>query len=109
MRLVMDRRQVMKEMAALGVAPMIPQSSLFSQPSGERNIHIVGLGSGGCAALKHIHRRGMQARFTCITDPRERHRFASDIHYVAFHSPGDYVFPHDWRKEGIVLPEAIQI
>jgi len=52
----------------------------------------VGLGGGGCNALEHIHKKGIKAKYTCITNPK-RPNLPSEIEFIKFDSPEkNYLF-----------------
>lgn len=51
-----------------------------------KEIHIIGLGGAGCNALEYVHRQGVQAKYTCITDPQRLH-LSPEIDSIQFSPP----------------------
>lgn len=50
--------------------------------------HFVGLGGTGCNVVEGIYAKGIQAKFTCITEPKRPH-LPQQIQFVAFPSLGN--------------------
>ena len=72
-------------------------------------IHFVGLGGAGCNVLETFYRRGIKARYTCITDPERKH-LPKDIHSIHYCSPKDEAMRGTLADMSVplVLPENVK-
>jgi cell division GTPase FtsZ len=77
-------------------------------------IHIIGLGGGGSNAMEYIHRKGVQAKYTYITD-RQRLYLPKEIDFIQFRPPlkNKIQFPKEFAgfsdvNQEIILPEGIR-
>ena len=86
----MNRREAIKGLTTWGAMAIFPNlfpcSNVASKTGAKRPIHFVGLGGAGSNVLEHIHEKGIEARYTCITTPPRNNLSASInlIHYSPF-------------------------
>ena len=91
----MNRRHAIRTLSALVAMVCFPKFELLSKP-GPLNLHFIGLGGAGCNIIEHIHKKGVKARYTCITSP-ERPYLPADIEFIQFGPAGhDY---HNYKVE----------
>ena len=91
----MNRRRAIKTLTALAAVVCFPKFDLLSKP-GPLNLHFIGLGGAGSNIIEHIHKKGIKARYTCITSP-ERPYLPADIEFIQFGPAGhDY---HNYKVE----------
>lgn len=55
----------------------------------KKPIHFIGLGGAGSNLVEYIYSKGVQAKFTMITEPK-RPNLASEINFIKFVSKGVY-------------------
>lgn len=97
----MKRREVIKGLAALGAMALLPNIVVMAnQPN--RNLHFVGLGSGGTNAMVHIHGKGIKAQYSCITGSYVSH-LKPEMEHVFFEASPDY------RVNGIHYKEQFEL
>jgi len=84
----MKRREVIKGLAAIGALALLPKTGVLgNQP--KPNLHFVGLGHGGTNALAHIHQKGIEAKYSCITGPHVSH-LTPDVKHIFWKTPPEY-------------------
>jgi hypothetical protein len=83
--LPMNRREAIKLLASLGAVALLPRG-ILQAPVSSREFHFVGLGGGGCNALENIHKKGVRAKYTCVTNPLRPH-LPPDVEFVRFVPP----------------------
>jgi cell division GTPase FtsZ len=76
-------------------------------------LHIIGLGGGGCNALENIYGHGVRARYTCISDPIRTYP-TSKIDFFQFAPPIVTVDAPWWEyvqlcniDQDLLIPEEI--
>ena len=92
--LSMNRRQAIKTLTALVAVVRLPKFELRNKLR-PLNIHFIGLGGAGCNVIEHIHKKGIDARYTCITS-LERPHLPDDIEFIQF-GPADHDY-HTYCK-----------
>ena len=97
----MKRRELIKGLGALGAMALLP-GILAARNQSNIPLHFVGLGQGGTNAMVHIHEKGIEAKYSCITGS-----------YVSHLKPGmEHLFfetPHDYRILGIHYKKPMDI
>jgi len=78
----MNRRHAIKTLTALAAVVYLPNFKFFNN-SRTLKIHFIGLGGAGCNIIENIHKKGIKARYTCITSP-ERSYLPADIEFIPF-------------------------
>ena len=91
----MNRRRAIKTLTALAAVICFPKFELLSKP-GPLNLHFIGLGGAGCNIIEHIHKKGINARYTCITIP-ERPHLPADIEFIQL-GPAEHDY-HNYQAE----------
>ncbi|MEI8226004.1 MAG: hypothetical protein WCG82_08755 [Bacteroidota bacterium] len=86
----MNRRQALKTLTALAALIYLLKLELFIN-SRPLKIHFIGLGGAGSNVIEHIHKKGIDARYTCISSP-ERPHLPRDIEFILFGTE-----EHDYR------------
>ena len=85
----MKRRELIKGLGILEAMTFIPGILAIGNKI-DKKLHFVGLGQGGTNAMVHIHEKGIEAKYSCITGS-----------YVSHLKPGmEHLFfetPHDCR------------
>lgn len=84
----MKRREVLKGLAALGALTLLPNIDLFGNRT-NTNLHFVALGSGGTNAMVFIHKKGIEANYTCISGPHVSH-LTPDVKHIFWETPPEY-------------------
>jgi len=84
----MKRREVIKGLATLGTLVLLPNIRALGNQA-NTNLHFVGLGHGGTNALSHIHQKGIDAKYTCITGPHVSH-LTLDVKHIFWETPPEY-------------------
>ena len=91
----MNRRRAIKTLTALAAVVCFPKFEFLRKP-GPLKVHFIGLGGAGSNIIEHIHKKGITARYTCITSP-ERPKLPADIEFIQFGPAGhDY---HNYKVE----------
>lgn len=91
----MNRREAIKTLTALSVIAILPKIIFSANPTTSK-IHFVGLGGGGCNALEHIYKKGVKAKYTCITSPTRPH-LPLEIKFIRFDSPKEHFSTDDFE------------
>ncbi|MEI6880567.1 MAG: hypothetical protein WCK82_04510 [Bacteroidota bacterium] len=102
-----NRRQAIKSMAAFGAMTVLSNKEIFGKDV-SKPIHFIGLGGAGCNMLEYIHKKGIAARYTCITNP-VRNNLSSEINVLKFDSPRNYTLIENWHKQNLKLPMSIKL
>jgi len=84
----MKRREVLKGLAALGALTLLPNIELLGNRT-NTNLHFVALGRGGTNAMEFIHKKGIEASYTCITGPHVSH-LTPDVNHIFWETPPEY-------------------
>ena len=106
----MDRRSAIKSILALGAVAVIPIPNVFSKGlnlANDKNLHIIGLGGGGCNALEYYYKQGVQAKFTCISEPRRPH-LDSKISFIEYAQPKPFYYEDDWSNIELTIPSEVK-
>jgi len=90
-----NRRRAIKTLTALAAVVYLPKFELFNN-SRPLKFHFIGLGGAGSNIIEHIHKKGIDARYTCITSP-ERPHLPTDIEFIQF-GPAEHDF-HTYKVE----------
>lgn len=85
----MKRRELIKGLGALGAAMVITPRILTAGNPTNVPLHFVGLGQGGTNAMVHIYKKGIVAKYSCITGPYVSH-LKPEMEYLFFETPQDY-------------------
>ena len=91
----MNRRHAIRTLSALVAMVCFSKLELLRKP-GPLNLHFIGLGGAGCNIIEHIHKKGIKARYTCITSP-ERSYLPADIEFIPF-GPAEIDY-HTYKME----------
>ena len=91
----MNRRRAIKTLTALAAVVCFPKFDLLSKP-GPLNLHFIGLGGAGSNIIENIHKKGIKARYTCITSP-ERPYLHAAIEFIPF-GPAEHDY-HTYQAE----------
>lgn len=91
----MNRRRAIKTLTTLTAVVCLPKFELLYKPRA-LNLHFIGLGGAGCNIIEHIHKKGIDARYTCITSP-ERPKIPADIEFILF-GPAEHDY-HTYKVE----------
>ena len=79
----MNRREAIKGLTTWGAMAIFPNlfpcGNVAGKTGAKRPIHFVGLGGAGSNVLEHIHKKGIEARYTCITTPPRNYLSAASI------------------------------
>ncbi|NEW80785.1 MAG: hypothetical protein GZ094_00240 [Mariniphaga sp.] len=97
----MKRREMIKGLAALGVMMLMPDIKVSGNPDGTR-LHFIGLGQAGTNAMVNIHKKGIDAKYSCIASSYVSH-LTRDIDYLFFESMQDF------RVNGIRYRERLPL
>ena len=102
----MNRRRAIKTLTALAAVVYLPKFELFNN-SRPLKFHFIGLGGAGSNIIEHIHKKRINARYTCITSP-ERPHLPDDIEFIQF-GPADHDY-HTYKVEmkDLEITDAIQ-
>ena len=102
----MNRRRAIKTLTALTAVVCLPKFEFLRKP-GPFKIHFIGLGGAGSNIIEHIHKKGIKARYTCITSP-ERPHLPADIKFIQF-GPSEHDY-HTYQVEmkDLEISEDIQ-
>ncbi|MDP2890644.1 MAG: hypothetical protein Q8P34_16980 [Bacteroidota bacterium] len=84
----MKRREVIKGLGVLGVLAFLPDITATGNHASTQ-LHFVGLGQGGTNAMVHIYKKGIDAKYSCITGPYVSH-LKPEMEYLFFETPQDY-------------------
>jgi cell division GTPase FtsZ len=90
-------REALKGLARFGEISFL-SSAFFSSIKKPKPIHFVGLGNGGSNFVALFHSKGIQGKFTCVTD-QQLTSFSNQINCIYYRSPGTSVF----NKNGIEI------
>ena len=91
----MNRRRAIKTLTALAAVVCFPKFEFLRKP-GPLNVHFIGLGGAGSNIIEHIHKKGITAKYTCITSP-ERPKLPADIEFITF-GPAEHDY-HTYKVE----------
>ena len=91
----MNRRHAIRTLSALVAMVCFPKFEFLNKPR-PLNIHFIGLGGAGCNVIEYIHKKGICARYTCITSP-ERPHLPADIEFIQF-GPAEIDY-HTYKME----------
>ena len=81
----------------------------------EMNLHVIGLGYGGCMALKYIHDKGYKAKYTTINEERLKDAVDTVIDFISFVPPkyllhtrpnGEAVY-HSQMELPLIVPDEV--
>lgn len=97
----MKRREVFIELAALGTLALLPNFRV-NEILTSNNLHFIGLGHGGTNGLAFVHKKGIEAKYTCITGSYVSH-LKADVRHIFFESPKEY------RVNGIKYMERLPL
>ena len=99
----MDRRQIIKSLAALSALSLIPGMNLLGSSS-LKKLHIIGLGTAGTNIAVCLKRNGIVGKYTCIT------RFPSFVEpiEVANYIKGFFHIEYDYRFEFAINYESVK-
>ena len=75
-------------MAVLGAFALLPNIRALGNQA-NANLHFVGLGHGGTNALAHIHQKGIDAKYSCITGSHVSH-LTPDVKHIFWQTPPEY-------------------
>ncbi len=83
----MNRREAIKGLTtwgAMAIFPnLFPTGDVAGKTTATRPLHFVGLGGAGCNVLEHIHKKGIDAKYTCITTP-PRNNLSAGINFIDY-------------------------
>ena len=79
---------MIKGLAAFGALALLPKVGVMSNQVNKR-LHFVGVGSGGTSAMMHMHAKGIDAKYTCITGPFVDH-ITPDVWHLFYVAPREY-------------------
>jgi cell division protein FtsZ len=103
----MNRREAIKSITAMGIMAMMPKIVLPHHRA-VQGFHFVGLGGGGCNALKHLYNKGIRARYTCINS-HERLHLPADVEFIKTAVPRWTDNPMaTGQKQPFSLPDEVQ-
>ena len=97
----MKRREVIKGLATLGTLAFLPNFGIDGIHT-SAHLHFIGLGHGGTTGLASIQKKGIEAKYTCITGPFVSH-VKSDFRHIFFESLQEY------RVNGIKYKEQLPL
>ena len=80
----MNRRESIKSILALGISPLFLSSNniIESENMKQKPIHFVALGGGGTNALKKIHSKGINAKYSYVSDVYRSIDWANYVEYI---------------------------
>ena len=102
----MNRRRAIKTLTALDAVVYLPKFELFNN-SRPLKFHFIGLGGAGSNIIEHIHKKGIYARYTCITSP-ERPKLPADIEFIPFGPAGHDYHTYRVKIKDFEITDAIQ-
>jgi cell division GTPase FtsZ len=83
----MNRREAIKGIAALGAGAFLLNKLTLSNAE-SKSIHFIGIGGAGSNGVEFLHKKGIQAKYTCISNP-VRENLPSAINFIHFIPPGE--------------------
>ena len=102
----MNRRRAIKTLTAIAAVVCFSKFELLCKP-GPLNLHFIGLGGAGCNIIEHIHKKGITARYTCITSP-ERPKLPADIEFIQFGPAGHDYHTYKVEMKDLEITDDIQ-
>jgi len=98
------RRELIKGFAALGALTLFPNIVAMANQI-NKPLHFVGLGQGGTNAMAFFHKKGIEARYSCITGPYVSHLKPEMEHLFYKTSQDQHVNGIHYKKEIAITPE----
>ena len=102
----MNRRRAIKTLTSLAAMVCFAKFELLRKP-GPFKIHFIGLGGAGSNIIEHIHKKGINARYTCITSP-ERPHLPADIEFILFGPAGHDYHTYKVEMKDLEISDDIQ-
>lgn len=84
----MERREMIKGLAAFGAMALMPELSARENQI-TRNLHFIGLGQGGTNAAACLQKKGIEGTYTCITGDSVSH-LSQNTNHIYFETPQDF-------------------
>jgi len=81
----MNRREIIKGLAALSVLTILPKEFLKRRTQ-VKSTHFIGIGRAGSKVLRLLHSKGIQAKYTAITENRNK-ELLLDMAFINFTPP----------------------
>jgi len=101
----MKRRELIKGLAALGVMVLLPNIVLTGHQKIIKHLHFVGLGQGGTNAMAFIYKKGIKAKYSCITGRYVSH-LTTEMEHLFFKTLSEYrVNGVHYKKQIALTPE----
>jgi cell division GTPase FtsZ len=110
----MNRRKALKTIGILSSLILLNKIAISAKQQNKK-LHIIGFGGAGNNMLEYIHKKGVLADYTCISNPI-RNCTESNINFIQFIQPGKhYKFNNtsfhipDMDKDLIIPQEIINL